>query len=86
MIIKIGKYSLNEWQKYNELHYRTYNISLCVTLFNSDRGYHPRFINQLSFLQNIYNQTKHKEFLEIELSKEYIDNFLIKMSKLVVFL
>lgn len=56
--------------------------------YNNRYHWHIEFLgSQLFFINKIYNTYSHPKFMdnEYEIAQNYIDNFMIKISKLLIF-
>lgn len=101
MIIKIGSLELSDWTKcsddqgwsrYKIIYYPTwtYHADQLVSLWTYDYDKkivsHIRFYGKLYFLDKMYNPTNKQINLTVDDAKNSVDEFLLKIAKLKVFM
>jgi hypothetical protein len=93
MIIKVGKFTIKDWElDYDGLSWRRDNIvrgkhydHISIDrVGRPEEEYFVMFWGDLFFLEALYNISQ--RFNSIGSAKESVDNFLIRINKLTVFL
>lgn len=92
--VKVGNLISLDWIKiYEYLFVKTFfklgnwYVGVAWVDLNKSNNWHPKFRGKLEYLQEHYDQLFKKEFdiSEINIAKQYVDEFMIKMDKLLVF-